>query len=157
MGQLNSMRHYQEPINYVMQCVRLNDLNKGLRQREDLFGIFFTSTTKETRCSVFFSPLKKRKLIYMTHSQRELGTPVVIRAHFTVYSVVMRGKFDLVQSESQVYVIRPEEELVIDSFRPDPNSSGLQLFSAHFGSSTFLNNIHLADFLKTNLTNFAAI
>ena len=69
----------------------------------------------------------------------------------------MRGKFDLVQSESQVYVIRPEEELVIDSFRPDPNSSGLQLFSAHFGSSTFLNNIHLADFLKTNLTNFAAI
>ena len=57
MGQLNSMRHYQEPINYVMQCVRLNDLNKGLRQREDLFGIFFTSTTKETRCSVFFAPL----------------------------------------------------------------------------------------------------
>ena len=59
--------------------------------------------------------------------------------------------------ESQVYVIGPEEELVIDSFRPDPNSSGLQLFSAHFGSFTFLNNIHLADFLKTNLTNFAAI
>ena len=69
----------------------------------------------------------------------------------------MRGKFDLVQSESQVYVIGPEEELVIDSFRPDPNSSGLQLFSAHFGSFTFLNNIHLADVLKTNLTNFAAI
>ena len=59
--------------------------------------------------------------------------------------------------ESQVYVIGPEEELVIDSFRPDPNSSGLQLFSAHFGSFTFLNNINLADFLKTNLTNFAAI
>ena len=50
-----------------------------------------------------------------------------------------------------------KEELVIDSLRPDPNSSGLQWFSAHFGSSTFLNNIHLADFLKTNLTNFAAI
>ena len=34
--------------------------------------------------------------------------PVVIRAHFTVYSVVMRGEFDLVQLESQVYVIGPE-------------------------------------------------
>lgn len=51
MGQLNSMRHY------VMQCVRLNYLNKEVRQKEDLFGIFFTSTTKETRCSVFFAPL----------------------------------------------------------------------------------------------------
>ena len=49
------------------------------------------------------------------------------------------------------------EELVIDSLRPDPSSSGLQRFSAYFGSSTFLNNIYLADFLKTNLTKFAAI
>ena len=51
MGQLDSMRHY------VMPCVRLNDLNKYVRQKEDLFGIFFTSTTKETRCSVFFASL----------------------------------------------------------------------------------------------------
>ena len=51
MGQLDSRRHY------VMQCVRLNDLNKEVRQKEDLFGIFFTSTRKETRCSVFFAPL----------------------------------------------------------------------------------------------------
>ena len=50
-----------------------------------------------------------------------------------------------------------KEELLVDSFRPDPNSSGLQWFSAYFGSSTFLNNIYLADFLKTNLMKFAAI
>ena len=31
-----------------------------------------------------------------------------------------------------------KEELLIDSFRPDPNSSDLQWFSAYFGSSTFL-------------------
>ena len=50
------------------------------------------------------------------------------------------------------------EELVIDSFRPDPNSSNLQWFSAeNFGGSTFLNNIYQADFLKTNLTKFAVI
>ena len=51
MGQLDFMRHY------AMQCVRLNDLNKEVRQKEDLFGIFFISTTKETRFSVFFAPL----------------------------------------------------------------------------------------------------
>ena len=51
MGQLDFMRHY------VMQCVRLNDLNKQVRQKESLFGKFLTSKTKETRCSVFFAPL----------------------------------------------------------------------------------------------------
>ena len=52
-----------------------------------------------------------------------------------------------------------KEELAIDSFRPDPmpNSSSSQWFSAYFGNSTFLNNIYLAYFLKTNLTKFAAI
>ena len=50
-----------------------------------------------------------------------------------------------------------KEELLVDSFRPDPNSSGLQWFSAYFGSSTFLNDIYLADFLITNLTKFAAV
>ena len=50
-----------------------------------------------------------------------------------------------------------KEELVIDSFRPDPNSAGLQWFLVYFGSSTFLNNIYLADVLKTKLTKFAAI
>ena len=49
-----------------------------------------------------------------------------------------------------------KEELLFDSFRPDPKSTGsIQWFSAYFGS--FLNNIYLADFLKTNLTKFAAI
>ena len=57
--------------------------------------------------------------------------------------MVMRGEFDLVQSESQVYVIG--SELVIDSFRPE---GGLQWFSAYFGNSTFL---------KTNITKFAVI
>ena len=50
-----------------------------------------------------------------------------------------------------------KEELLVDSFRPDPKSTGFtQWFSAYFGSSIFLNNMYLADFLKANLTKFAA-